>query len=223
MIHLIPALKMSYPGEGTFTLDTPEMLLGEMGYTCIIGKNGSGKSSFGEALSIQGHAAGDKKWHYLPQYLERFLFAENLVDQLNNLLSQEIDRPCLKELLQEMGFSDPEGMLEFPFLLLSGGERRRMALACVFYIKPKFLILDEPEIGVTTKENMVLLSKINNLQAINGRIVVISHNYEFVKASTDLICLRNGRLGRFGATQALLSDSDFNIKDYGVRFEAINR
>lgn len=219
MSLVVPALKMSYPDPGSFSLDTPEILLSDTGYCCVIGKNGSGKSSFGEALARKSQTDQQKQWQYLPQYLERFLFAENLLDQLQNLLSQEIDRFRLKKHLHELGFSDPEGMLEFPFLLLSGGERRRMALACAFYIQPEFLILDEPEIGVTPKENMVLLSKINNLRAINGSVMIISHNYAFVSESTDLICLKEGRIGRVGRTKELLADPDFDIKEYGVRFE----
>lgn len=215
----IPALSRVYPGDKTFALNTPELILSDTGYACVIGKNGSGKSSFGEALAGLGEEHTGQNWYYLPQYLERFLFAENVIDQLRNLLSQEIDKSVLISLLEDLGFSDPEGMLEFPFILMSGGERRRIALVCVFYLKPEFIILDEADIGITAKENMVLLSKIDNLKATGTRVILISHNYEFVRGSSDLICLKDGSIAQVGRTKELLADSKFELKDYGVRFK----
>ncbi len=215
----IPALSRQYPGNDQFTLETSELTLTGGGYVCVIGKNGCGKSSFGEALANQDKLQSGHNWYFLPQYMERFLFAENLVEQLTNLLAQELDLNRLKELLQDLGFSDPTGMLDFPFILMSGGERRRIALVCAFYLDPDYLILDEPDIGVTAKENMVLLAKIHNLQAKNAQVILISHSYEFVKGSSDLICLDMGRVQRVGRTRDILADSQFEIKDYGVRFQ----
>ena len=218
----LPPLSKTFQGEPAFSLNTPEIQLSPDGYTAVIGKNGSGKSTFGEALAESTQNSTRWRWNYLPQYLERFLFAENVVEQLSSLLSQKIDCSRLTDLIQDFGFDDPQKMLEFPFLLMSGGERRRMALVCVFYLEPQYLILDEPEIGVTAKENMVLLSKLNNLQALNARLVVISHNYEFVKHSTTLICLKGGKVDRVGRTVELLAEPTFQVKEYGVRFEPEN-
>ena len=213
----IPALAKTHKGLPGFDLNTPEMELSNQGYICVVGKNGSGKSTFGETLAELKTAEPTGKWYYLPQYLERFLFAENAIEQLSTLLAQDIDLPRLTTLIADLGFADPELMIHFPFLLMSGGERRRMALVCVFYLEPSFLILDEPEIGITAKENMVLLSKLDNLKAMNARIILISHHAEFIRQSSDLICLVDGKLDRVGVTSELLADPQFDLKKYGVR------
>ncbi|NQT63745.1 MAG: ATP-binding cassette domain-containing protein [Candidatus Marinimicrobia bacterium] len=218
MSHTLPALSKKYSDNTDFFLEAPELSISGEGYTCIIGKNGSGKSTYGESLAeISAHNEGEK-WYYLPQHLDRFLFAENVSEQLGALLSQEINQPRLISLIEELGFSDAAGMLHFPFLLMSGGERRRMALVCVFYLEPARLILDEPEIGVTAKENMVLLSKLHNLAGTNARVIIISHNAEFVRQSSDIICIINGKIARTGQTQELISDPNFELEKYGVRF-----
>ncbi len=218
MSFTLPALSKKYPEPQTFELDSREFTLSGDGYACLIGKNGSGKSTYGEALAEISADSPGEKWYYLPQHLDRFLFAENVSEQLGALLSQEIDQPRLIRLIEELGFPHGAGMLDFPFLLMSGGERRRMALVCVFYLDPVRLILDEPEIGVTAKENMVLLSKLHNLAAKHARVIIISHNAEFVKESSDIICLMNGKIARVGSTQELISDPHFKLDEYGVRF-----
>jgi energy-coupling factor transporter ATP-binding protein EcfA2 len=220
MSLILPALKRQYPGNETFVLNTPEITLSDKGYTCVIGRNGSGKSSLGEALAE--HRSDEQLWYYLPQYLDRILFAENLVEQLETMLSQTLDHSLLSELLYEFGFSEPKRVLDFPFILMSGGERRRVALSCIFYLQPKHIILDEPDIGITAKENMVLLSKIGNLKAVDTRVILISHNHEFVKGSSDLICLKEGRLDRVGKTDELLIEPSFTLSEYGVRFQRVD-
>ncbi|NQV16229.1 ATP-binding cassette domain-containing protein [bacterium] len=212
-------MSRSYGNNQEFTLQTPELTLSDIGYTCLIGQNGSGKSSFGESLAKSSIPDKLVKWYYLPQYLERFLFAENLIEQLAGLFLQNLDRNRLSGLLREMGFPDSNSIMEFPFILMSGGERRRIALVCALYLEPGYLILDEPDISVAAKENVVLLAKINNLRAINTRVILISHNYEFVKGSSDLICLFEGSVDRVGRTQELLSDETFDLYKYGVRFQ----
>ena len=59
---------------------------------------------------------------------------------------------------------------------------------------------------------------LRNLKARDTRVIIISHNYEFVKESSSLICLKEGKLDRTGRTVDLLDDPGFDPKDYGVRF-----
>ena len=210
----IPALHKSYPGNGSFQLDTPEVQITNATYTCVIGANGSGKSTFAACLAATSQP---HNWFYLPQYLERFLYALNLREQLKALFSLDLDANRVHTLLLEFGFSDPEQLLDFPFILLSGGERRRIALACACYTQPDFLILDEPDIGVAEKESIVILTKINNLRANNTSLLLISHNPAYVLGSSDLICLKEGRIVHFGKTRELLDDPDFDLNQYGVR------
>ena len=210
----IPALQSRYPDNDRFSLETSEFVLMGHSYACVIGQNGSGKSSFGAALSKAG---GKENWFYLPQHLERFLYAGNLREQLRDLFGYDLDESRISYLLEELGFIDAEDMLDFPFVLLSGGERRRIALACALYIEPEYLILDEPDIGVSEKESMVILKKLNNLRAKDLKLMLITHSPAFVRGASDLICLRDGQLDRVGLSEELLADPEFDIKEYGVR------
>jgi len=209
----LPALTQTFRENRTFLLSTPALELSGTGYACIIGTNGSGKSTMGAALAaVKGPA-----WLYLPQYLDRFLFGEHLEEQLTEILAQSLDLDRLNHELEALGFEDPQTMLRFPFVLMSGGERRRIALASIFYMHPEYLILDEPDIGLAPKENMVLVEKLNNLQAAMRGMLVISHHHGIVARSTDLICLRAGHVEQSGTTSELLNDPGFNLSNYGVR------
>lgn len=214
MTLILPPLSKRYSGNKAFCLDTPELQVTNKTYTCIIGRNGSGKSSFAVALAESTH---QDNWFYVPQYLERFLYAGNLREQLVAFFSSLFDEERIKTLLVDVGFVNPAELFDFPFILMSGGEKRRIALVCALYVQPDFLILDEPDIGVAEKESIAILSKINNLRANNTSLLLITHNPAYLKGSSDLICLENGQVDRAGETPELMNDPDFDYRQYGVR------
>ena len=75
---------------------------------------------------------------------------------------------------------------------LSGGEKRRVAIAGVLAMKPEVLILDEPTAGLDPKGRREILSLIKDLQSKSGMtIVLVSHSMEDVAEYVDRIIVMN--------------------------------
>ena len=208
----LPALHLQFPGNDSFTLDVPDLEIPTTGFTCLIGRNGSGKSSYGLELSRRSDS-----WYYLPQYPENFLYAENLREQLFDLFGMNVDQDSLERQLAKFGFTECAELMDFPFLFMSGGERRRIALACALYANPAHLVLDEPDSGVTTKESMVIVDKINNLGAKQAGLLVISHNRDIISKSAHMICLNQGHVDAQGSLADLTQQPGFHLSNYGIR------
>ncbi len=95
-------------------------------------------------------------------------------------------------------------------LSLSGGERRRVALAGVLAMDPEVLVLDEPTAGLdpqTTASLCQLFAKLSN----QGRtLVLISHDMELVsRLATHVVVLRQGRIELQGPARAVLAHFEF--------------
>ena len=124
-------------------------------------------------------------------------FAPERVDGLVAHALALIDMP-----LAEFGARQP--------LSLSGGERRRVALAGVLAMDPEVLVLDEPTAGLdpqTTASLCKLFAKLSN----QGRtLVLISHDMELVsRLATHVVVLRQGRIELQGPTRAVLAHPEF--------------
>ncbi len=96
-------------------------------------------------------------------------------------------------------------------LSLSGGERRRVALAGVLAMDPEVLVLDEPTAGLdprTTASLCRLFAELNN----QGRtLVLISHDMELVgRLATHVVVLCQGRIGLQGPARAVLAHPEFD-------------
>jgi energy-coupling factor transport system ATP-binding protein len=94
-----------------------------------------------------------------------------------------------------------------PFML-SGGERKRVALASVLAWDPQILILDEPTIGQDHEQKEKLRQFIMQLQTQGKTIVIVTHDVEFVaECNPRVILMREGRIVADGEGKAILTNT----------------
>jgi len=106
--------------------------------------------------------------------------------------------------MQVLGL-DFEALKDRPVFSLSGGEKRRVALAGVLALRPDLLVLDEPTAGLDPRTAQDLLAAFARLRAEGVALVFVTHNLDEVLAVADeIVILQDGRtMGRF-ATEELL-------------------
>lgn len=93
-----------------------------------------------------------------------------------------------------------------PFML-SGGERKRVALASVLAWDPKILILDEPTIGQDYQQKEKLRQFIMQMKTQGKTIVVVTHDVEFVAECTPrVVLMRDGHITADGEARTILTD-----------------
>lgn len=113
--------------------------------------------------------------------------------------------------LEAAGFTGiPESMLDSSPFELSGGQRRRAAIAGVIAMRPKVLVLDEPTAGLDPKARAELLSKLFEYKRKSGAaIVIISHSMEEVAETADrLIVMNSGSIMLSGTPSEIFSHAD---------------
>jgi energy-coupling factor transport system ATP-binding protein len=95
-----------------------------------------------------------------------------------------------------------------PFLL-SGGERKRVALASVLAWDPKALILDEPTIGQDYQQKEKLRQFIIQMQTQGKTVVIVTHDVEFVaECNPRVLLMKEGRIVADGAGKEILTNSE---------------
>ncbi len=93
-----------------------------------------------------------------------------------------------------------------PFLL-SGGERKRVALASVLAWDPKTLILDEPTIGQDHEQKEILRQFILQMQTQGKTVVIVTHDVEFVAESNPrVVLMKEGKIVADGVGKDILTD-----------------
>ena len=138
------------------------------------------------------------------QYPEYQLFEETVYKDIafgprNMKLSEaEIDRR-VREAAAFVGLSD--AILEQSPFELSGGQKRRVAIAGVIAMEPSVLILDEPTAGLDPVGVENILSNIHDYHvAKNATIIIVSHSMEEVARTVDrLVVVNDGRIPFAGA------------------------
>lgn len=200
----------------------------------IIGHTGSGKSTLiqlfnglekpseGE-IKVDGiTVGGDKKQlrkirqtvGLVFQYPEYQLFEETVAKDVAfgpmnlNLPQEEIDHR-VKESLELVGFNYDKIKDVSPFDI-SGGQKRRVAIAGVLAMKPSYLVLDEPTAGLDPAGRNELFSEIKLLHKKSSMtVILVSHSMEDIAKLVDrVIVLYKGKIHMEGTPKQIYSQSE---------------
>lgn len=196
-------------------LDDVSLVIPDGQFIGLIGHTGSGKSTLVQHLNglikatgghiyFNGQDIDDKdfdkrelrsKVGLVFQYPEHQLFEEDVFKDVcfgpKNLgLSRQETELRAYEALKKVGLPD-ECFYQSPFDL-SGGQKRRAAIAGVLAMKPEVLILDEPTAGLDPKGREEILSQIVKLKEESGiTIILVSHSMEDVAEYVERILVMN--------------------------------
>ena len=147
------------------------------------------------------------------QYPEYQLFEETVYKDISfgpknmGLDEKEIDRR-VRSAAYFVGLRD-DHLEKSPFEL-SGGQKRRVAIAGVIAMEPKVLILDEPTAGLDPEGVESILGNIREYhQAHNATIILVSHSMEEVARSVDrLVAVNDGTIPFQGAPREVFQHGD---------------
>ena len=212
----------------------------------IIGQTGSGKSTLIQHFNgllkptsgdvfIDNTNTKDKDFLKNPfrfkiglvfQYPEYQLFEETIEKDIafgprNMKLSEEEIKNRVKEAMLSMGLDYKEKKDKSPFEI-SGGQKRRVAIAGVLAMKPEILILDEPTAGLDPRGRDELFSKIKNIyEKEKITVVLISHSMEDIAKIADrIIVMNDGQIYFDKKTKEAFSNVD-DLKSVGLNVPQI--
>ena len=148
------------------------------------------------------------------QYPEYQLFEETVKKDvafgpLNLGLSQEEADERTREAIGLVGLNYDEVADRSPFEL-SGGQKRRVAIAGVIAMKPEALILDEPTAGLDPKAHRDILQMIEQIHRVQqNSIILVSHNMGDIGRLADkVLVMDRGRLALTGTPREVFSQSE---------------
>ena len=249
-------------------LNNVSLTINEGEFVAIAGHTGSGKSTLmqhfngllnptkGEVFidGIDINKKKDKKTlnarrsvGMVFQYPEQQLFEESIFADIafgprNFGCSEDEVKQRVKEAMDFVELDYEEYKDKSPFLL-SGGQMRRVAIAGIIALKPKYLVLDEPTAGLDPRLKQNLLQKVKKLhQKEKMTIIMVSHNMDDIALLADKVAImRQGKLMIYGEPREVFTYKDVieqagllepevmqllrKIKEYGldVDINALNK
>lgn len=148
------------------------------------------------------------------QYPEYQLFEETVhkdvaFGPLNLGLTQEEADKRVVEAIELVGLNYEEIAGRSPFEL-SGGQKRRVAIAGVIAMKPQILILDEPTAGLDPKAHSDILKMIERIHTVeNNSILLVSHNMgDIARLADKVLVMDRGQLALTGTPAAVFRDAE---------------
>jgi cobalt/nickel transport system ATP-binding protein len=260
LIYHLRGVRYLYNGR-QLALDGIDLDIQRGEQVALLGANGSGKSTLLKLLDgiygpsegtmralgreIKAVAAGEDAFHFHREVGLVFqdpdiqLFSATVFDDvafgpLQLGFSQKEVKSCCDEALRQMGIEHIADRAPFE---LSGGEKKRAAIASVLSLRPDVLLLDEPTASLDPRTKWVLVNLIQRLGQTGKTIITATHELEIVPiiARRVVVIGEERRILADGKPEAILSDRDLLIEAnlihehlhprdgrYGSEYEMIN-
>lgn len=210
----------------------------------IIGHTGSGKSTLLQHMGgimppeagtviVDGYDFADKKQRIegrkkvglVFQYPEYQLFEETVAKDIAfgpknmKLEQEEIDRR-VRRAMELVGLDWAKFAEKSPFEL-SGGEKRRAALAGIIAMEPGYLILDEPMAGLDPAGRRAILDMLSGIRRETGcAVIMVSHSMDDISAYSDRVAvMQDGSIIRTG-TPAEIFGGELDLEAMGLDLPA---
>ncbi len=232
--------------------------IGKGEFVGLIGHTGSGKSTLVQhfngllkptsgSVIINGKDISTKNLKELRQqvgiifqYPEHQLFEETVFDDIAfGLTKQGIDKEVIRqkvEKIMEVVGIEPELMKTSPFEL-SGGQKRRVAIAGVLVMEPSIIVLDEPTAGLDPTGRDEIFKFIGKLHEETGNtVILVSHSMEDIaKMAKRVIVMNEGKIEMDGTPAEIFKNAErleklglsapqitYLMKKLKIRFPDIN-
>lgn len=221
-------LHFTYP-SGVEALRGISLKIDDGEFVAIMGENGAGKTTLvkhfnGLLKPTKGRvivngiettkvsvATLARKVGFVFQNPDHQLFAETVEEEISFALknfgfSPEVIEKRVTWALNLLGLTQYRKTSPF---MLSGGERKRVALASVLAWDPEILILDEPTIGQDYQQKENLRQFIMQLRTQGKTVLVVTHDVEFVaECNPRVLLMRSGKLIADGEARKVLTDPE---------------
>lgn len=214
---------------GVKALDSVSLAIGDAETVAIVGENGAGKTTLvkhitgllkptsgtvlvdGEDTRQKSTAQLSRKAGIAFQNPDHQLFSESVEEEvafgLRNFgfsadtTVQRIDWALKFFGLEEYRKSSP--------LILSGGEKKRLTLACILAWDPKIVVLDEPTVGQDAIQKEKLSEIIKMLRSAGKTVIIVSHDIEFLwPIQPRVVVMARGRIVSDGEAREVMLDRE---------------
>jgi cobalt/nickel transport system ATP-binding protein len=241
MEYILEARDISYSYYGRIpALNGVSVGIKEGGCFAIIGSNGSGKSTLLQILNglippsrggvffrgaeVTEESLKDKEFLRSFRGKNGFIFQDSDVQLFSPTVLDELifapmqlglrEDEALERAANVMQMLNIEGLKDRPSYMLSGGEKKRVAIGSVLTMDPEVLLLDEPTNGLDPKTQCFLVELIFKLNEAGKTIVIATHDLGLVDELNSEVAVlsEEHRVERSGSTGEVLKDLDLLLK-----------
>lgn len=215
--------------NGVKALESVTLRIGDSETVGIVGENGAGKTTLvkhvtgllkptsgkvlldGVETTESSTAQLSRKVGVAFQNPDHQLFSESVYEEMAFALRNFGFAPDLVEQRVKWGlqlFGLEEYRNSSP-LVLSGGEKKRLTLACILAWDPKVVILDEPTVGQDAIQKERLVETIRMLSSAGKTVIVVSHDIEFLwPLQPRIVVMKSGKVVADGQASQLMLHKD---------------
>lgn len=223
----------TYPAAGIEALKGVSLRINNGEFVAIMGQNGAGKTTLVKQFNgllkpskgnvfVDGVNTRDisiaqlaRKVGFVFQNPDHQLFSETVEEEVAFALKNFgfNEETIEKRVTWALNLLDLTEYRKTSPFMLSGGERKRVALASVLAWDPEVVILDEPTIGQDHQQKEILRHFIIQLNSQGKTVVVVTHDVEFVaECNPRVVLMAQGQIVADGEGKQILTNPDIALK-----------